>query len=272
MRGRGAGGEAGGQATGPVRAGGGARAAALRGGFLVLPALDVLDGRCVRLAGGDPRRVTIEGGDPTEAARRFAGEGARYLHLVDLDGAFAGSPTPGLVERVATAAGGVPVQVGGGYRTPGAVEAALAAGAARVVVGTAALSPSFLAEAAKRFGERLVVAVDARDGLVVAEGWTRSSGLAPAELARACAAAGVRRLLVTSASRDGSLAGPDLALLESVVGSSGLPVLAAGGIASLADLDAIRAAGCQGAVLGSALWSGRVRLADALARAETAAS
>src|SRR5581483_2607747 len=254
MRGRGAGGEAGGQATGPVRAGGGARAAALRGGFLVLPALDVLDGRCVRLAGGDPRRVTIEGGDPTEAARRFAGEGARYLHLVDLDGAFAGSPTPGLVERVATAAGGVPVQVGGGYRTPGAVEAALAAGAARVVVGTAALSPSFLAEAAKRFGERLVVA----------EGWTRSSGLAPAELARACAAAGVRRLLVTSASRDGSLAGPDLALLESVVGSSGLPVLAAGGIASLADLDAIRAAGCEGAVLGSALWSGRVRLADAL--------
>jgi phosphoribosylformimino-5-aminoimidazole carboxamide ribotide isomerase len=235
-----------------------------RGPFVVLPALDVLEGRCVRLAGGDPARVTIEGGDPQEAARRFAGDGAGFLHLVDLDGAFSGLPTPGLVESVVAAAGGTPVQVGGGYRTIEAIEEALAAGAARVMVGTAALSPGFIAVAAPRLEERLVVAVDVRDGLVVAEGWARSSSVPATDLARACAEAGVKRLLVTSATRDGSLAGPDLDLLTSVIDASGLPVLAAGGIASLDDLERLRDAGCDGAVLGSALWSGRVRLADAL--------
>jgi phosphoribosylformimino-5-aminoimidazole carboxamide ribotide isomerase len=230
----------------------------------VLPALDVLEGRCVRLAGGDRERVTIEGGDPAEAAERFVAQGARFLHLVDLDGAFSGTPTPGLVERITAAAGETPVQVGGGYRTIAAVESALASGAARVMVGTAALAPAFLAEAAPRLGDRLVVAVDARDGLVVADGWTRPSELPAAELGRACAGAGVRRRLVTSASRDGSLAGPDLELLESVIEASGLPVLAAGGIASLHDLGRLRDVGCEGAVLGSALWSGRITLADAL--------
>ena len=133
-----------------------------------------------------------------------------------------------------------------------------------MMVGTAALSPGFLTSAATRLGERLVVAVDAREGLVVAEGWTRSSSVPASDLARACAEAGVKRLLVTSATRDGSLAGPDLELLADVIDASGLPVLAAGGIASLADLERLRDAGCEGAVLGSALWSGRVRLADAL--------
>jgi len=224
----------------------------------------VLEGRCVRLAGGDRARVTIEGGDPREAARRFTADGASLLHLVDLDGAFSGTPTPGLVERIVAAVSGTPVQVGGGYRTIAAVESALAAGAARVIVGTAALEPVFLREAATRFGDRLVVAVDARDGLVVVDGWAHSSALSAPEHARACAEAGVRRLLVTSATRDGSLAGPDLDLLQSVIDASGLPVLAAGGIASLDDLVRLREIGCEGAVLGSALWSGRVRLADAL--------
>ncbi len=232
--------------------------------FVVLPAIDVLEGRCVRLAGGDRTRVTIEGGDPAEAAARFTADGAPFLHLVDLDGAFSGVPTRGLVERVLAAADGTPVQVGGGYRTAADVDGALAAGAARVMVGTAALSPGFAREAAARHGERLVVAVDTRDGLVVAEGWTSTSTLTAPELAAACADAGVRRLLVTSATRDGSLSGPDLDLLASVLTASGLPVLAAGGIASLDDLARLREIGCEGAVLGSALWSGRIRLADAL--------
>src|SRR5437588_8694200 len=110
------------------------------GRFVVIPALDVLGGRCVRLAGGKRERVTVEGGDPARAAARFVGEGASWLHLVDLDGAFSGSPTAGLVERVAAAAGGVPVQAGGGFRSEEAVEAGLRAGAARVMVGTAAVS------------------------------------------------------------------------------------------------------------------------------------
>jgi phosphoribosylformimino-5-aminoimidazole carboxamide ribotide isomerase len=231
--------------------------------FEVLPAIDVLEGRCVRLSEGARERVTIEGGEPEAAAARFVREGARFLHLVDLDGAFAGAPTPGLVERIVSAAGGVPVQVGGGLRTAEAVEAALAAGAARVIVGTAATSPALLGKLTDRFGPRLVVAIDVRDGRVAADGWTRTADLSPGQLARRCAEAGVERLLVTATRRDGSLAGPDYGLLGEIL-SCGLPTLAAGGIASLADLRGLRDLGCEGAVVGSALWLGRFTLADAL--------
>lgn len=229
-------------------------------GFAVIPAIDVLEGRCVRLSEGRREHVTIEGGEPEAAAARFAGEGARWLHLVDLDGAFSGRPTPGLVERVATA--GIPVQAGGGLRDADAVRAALEAGAERAMVGTAALTG--VRGLAERFGDRLVVAVDARNGKVVTDGWVAESELTAGELARRCAGEGVRRLLVTSTRRDGSLAGPDLPLLDDVL-AAGLPVLAAGGIASLDDLAALRNLGCEGAVVGSALWSGRFGLAEAIA-------
>lgn len=225
----------------------------------IYPAIDVLEGRCVRLSEGRREAVTIEGGDPAAAARRFAAEGARWLHVVDLDGAFSGRPTPGLVEAVT--AGGLPVQLGGGLRDEDAVQAALDAGAARVMVGTAALTG--VEELAGRFGDRLVVAIDAKDGRVVTDGWIEQSDLTARELADRCAAAGAARLLVTSTRRDGSLAGPDIELLANVLGA-GLPVLAAGGIASLDDLRALRDLGCEGAVVGSALWAGRFSLADAL--------
>jgi phosphoribosylformimino-5-aminoimidazole carboxamide ribotide isomerase len=228
--------------------------------FEVIPAIDVLEGRCVRLSEGRRERVTIEGGDPGEAAARFAAEGASRLHLVDLDGAFSGRPTPGLLERVAAA--GVRVQVGGGLRDIDAIQAALDAGAARAIVGTAALED--VEALAERFGERLVVAVDARDGIVVADGWVNETGITAAELARRCVDAEVRRLLVTSTRHDGSLRGPDVVLLSEVL-EAGVPVLAAGGIASLDDLVALRDLGCEGAVVGSALWAGRFTLADALA-------
>lgn len=231
--------------------------------FELLPAIDVLEGRAVRLAAGRREHVTIEGGDPVALAERFAAEGAGRLHLVDLDGAFSGRPSPALVERVA-AASGLPVQVGGGYRTLADVARALEAGAERVLVGTAALAPSFLRDAVGRFGEGLVVAVDARDGRVAVEGWTRATDLSPGELARRCAEAGVRRLLVTGTRRDGSLAGPDLPLLEEVL-PCGLPVLAAGGIGTLADLVVLRELGCEGAVVGSALLRGAFSLAQARA-------
>jgi phosphoribosylformimino-5-aminoimidazole carboxamide ribotide isomerase len=228
--------------------------------FAVIPALDVLEGRCVRLSEGRRDRVTIEGGDPAAAAVRFVAEGARRLHVVDLDGAFDGRPTPSLVERIVAA--GVPVQIGGGLRDEASIQGALDAGASRTIVGTAALSrPARLAE---RFGERLVVAVDAKDGRVVTEGWLTDSAVSPGELARRCADAGVARLLVTSTRRDGSLAGPDLPLLDQVL-AAGLPVLAAGGIASLDDLTRLRDLGCEGAVVGSAIWAGRFGLAEALA-------
>ena len=229
--------------------------------FEVIPAIDVLDGRVVRLSQGRRESVTIEGGDPVELARRFREEGALRLHLVDLDGAFSGVPTPGLVERVA-AAGGLPLQVGGGYRTEGSIAAALEAGADRVMVGTAALSPSFLRRVVERFSARLVVAIDVREGLVAVDGWTRAADVTAATLARDCATVGAARLLVTSAARDGSLAGPDLDLLREVL-PSGLPVIAAGGIATLADLVAVRDLGCEAAVAGSALLAGRFTLGEA---------
>jgi phosphoribosylformimino-5-aminoimidazole carboxamide ribotide isomerase len=229
--------------------------------FDVDPALDVLEGRIVRLAEGRREQVTVEGGDPVAAAERFAGEGASWLHLVDLDGAFSGEPDLSLVERVA--ATGVPVQVGGGYRSLDLIDAALTAGAARVLVGTAAVDHTFLAAAVQRFGQAIVVAVDARDGLVTVSGWLENSELRAVELAQRCASAGVERLLVTSTSRDGTLAGPDIELLEEVL-AVGLPVVAAGGIATLDDLRALRRLGCEGAVTGSAVWLGRFSVAEAL--------
>jgi len=229
--------------------------------FTVYPAIDVLEGRAVRLSEGRRERVTIEAGDPAALAARFAGEGATWLHLVDLDGAFNSSPSTELVRRVADA--GVSVQVGGGYRSVEAIEAGFAAGATRVLVGTAALSPGFLDDAAARFGDSLVVAIDARDGRVAVDGWTETADVTPPELARRCEQAGVARLLVTSTRRDGSLAGPDIGLLEEVLDASNLPVLAAGGISSLDDLRAVRELGCEGAIAGTALLLGRFTLAEA---------
>jgi phosphoribosylformimino-5-aminoimidazole carboxamide ribotide isomerase len=241
--------------------------------FTVIPAIDVLEGRCVRLFEGRRERVTIEGGDPAAAAARFAAEGASWLHLIDLDGAFSGRATTGLVATVVAASEGVPVQVGGGLRDEAAIEAAIGAGAARIIVGTAALaetpgSGSSLSRLCDRYGGALVVSVDARDGQVVTDGWVAESEVTAAELARRCAAAGIQRLLVTSTRRDGSLAGPDLPLLAEVL-EAGLPVLAAGGIASLDDLGELRQLGCEGAVVGSALWSGRFSLSEARASVET---
>lgn len=231
----------------------------------ILPAIDVLGGRAVRLAGGKRDAVTLEGGDPVDLARRFATEGAARLHLVDLDGAFSGVPSLELVKRLADACD-LPLQVGGGYRTLDAIATALDAGADRVMVGTAALGHGFLEAAVERFGNSLVVAVDVSDGRVAVEGWTHVSELTPGELARRCAEVGVPRLLVTSAARDGSLAGPDLILVEQVLAAR-IPVLAAGGISSLDDLRALNRVGCEGAVIGSALLAGRFTLPEALAAA-----
>ena len=228
--------------------------------FEVIPAVDVLEGRAVRLLGGSREEVTLEGGDPIEVGRRFAAEGATRLHLIDLDGAFTGTPSAGLLERVAAI--GLPVQVGGGYRTIEAVARALETGADRVMVGTSALVPGFLADALAVAGQHLVVAVDVKGGRVAVDGWTEIAELDPVELAGRCAAAGVRRLLVTSTARDGSLDGPDLDLLRAVV-EVGVPVLAAGGVGALDDVVTLRAIGCEGVVVGSALLAGRFTLADA---------
>jgi phosphoribosylformimino-5-aminoimidazole carboxamide ribotide isomerase len=235
--------------------------------FEVIPAIDVLEGRVVRLAQGRREAVTLEGGDPVALARRYVLEGATRLHLVDLDGAFTGRPSLELVERLANATG-LPLQVGGGYRTLESIAGAIEQGADRVMIGTAALEPGFLESAAERFGDGLVVAIDVRDGRVAVDGWMRTAPATPVELATRCAVVGVERLLVTSTARDGSLAGPDVALLEEVL-PVGIPVIAAGGVASIDDLLLARDLGCEGVIAGSALLAGRFTLPEALAAVAT---
>ena len=231
-------------------------------GLQVLPAVDVLGEESVRLEQGSYDRVTVRAGDPAERARAFAEAGAPLLHVVDLDGARTGRIRRVLVARLVEAAAPAVLQVSGGARSPGDVEALLAAGAERVDVGTAAFAaPGALAEYAGAFGERVLVAVDVRDGRVAVEGWRRETGLTAEDAAARCAEAGVARLLCTAVERDGMLRGPDVDLLRRVVDASGLPVLAAGGIASEDDLRAVANAGCEGAVVGRALLDGRLSAA-----------
>ena len=222
----------------------------------VIPAIDLLGESAVRLEQGDYERST-QYGEPVELARKFAADGARRLHLVDLDGARAGRIRPEIVAAIARAASPVPVQASGGIRSVADAEALIGAGAERVVVGTAAWT--LLDELVAALGERLVVALDVRDGVVRTRGWTQGSlGLDDA-IAR-CVAARVPRLLCTAIDRDGTLAVPDTDLVARVAHASRLPVLAAGGIRDDADVDALERAGAEGAIVGRALLEGALTL------------
>lgn len=226
----------------------------------MVPAVDLLGDEAVRLEQGDFGRVALRA-QPEELVRRFAAAGARLIHVVDLDGARRGETRPDIIARLAEAAAPANLQASGGIRSPADAEQLLAAGAARVVVGTAALAePEALERFATELGDRLVVAIDVRGGRVAARGWLEDTGLDPSEVARRCAEAGVPRILCTAIERDGMLGGPDLDLLRGVHGASGLLVLAAGGIRSESDLAAVAAVGCEGAVVGRALLDGSLPL------------
>lgn len=232
----------------------------------MLPAVDLLGEQAVRLEQGDFGRVVARA-QPEELVRRFADAGARLIHVVDLDGARRARIRPDIVARLAQAAAPANLQASGGIRSPADAEQLLAAGVARVVVGTAALvEPEALEQFAAELGDRLVVAIDVRGGRVAVRGWLEDSGLDAAEVARRCAEAGVSRILCTAIERDGMLAGPDLDLLREVSDASGLPVLAAGGIRSESDLAAVAAIGCAGAVVGRALIDGSLPLSAVGAR------
>src|SRR5215211_5911327 len=222
----------------------------------MIPAIDLLGESAVRLEQGDYDRAT-EYGEPVELARSFAAAGATRLHVVDLDGARAGRIRPDVVQEIVEAAAPVPVQASGGVRSVADAEALVQAGADRVVVGTAAWT--LLDELVSSLGKRLVVAIDVRDGVVRARGWTEGS-LDVDEAIRRCVAAGVPRLLCTAIERDGTMQGPDLDLVRRVVESSGLPVLAAGGIRSDEDVAALSEAGAAGAIVGRALLEGTLSL------------
>ncbi|MCL4289624.1 MAG: 1-(5-phosphoribosyl)-5-[(5-phosphoribosylamino)methylideneamino] imidazole-4-carboxamide isomerase [Thermoleophilia bacterium] len=230
-------------------------------GFQVIPAVDLLGDEAVRLERGDFERVSLRAGDPEALVRRFAAAGASLIHIVDLGGARAGRTRPDLIARLARVAAPVPVQASGGIRSTADALALLAAGATRVIVGTAAFSaPGALERFAEALGEQLVVAVDVREGRIAVSGWEQVTDLAVDAAARRCATAGVARLHCTAIERDGTMGGPDLVLLARVRELFGGPVVAAGGVRSEADLASIEAIGLEGAVVGRALLEGGVPL------------
>jgi phosphoribosylformimino-5-aminoimidazole carboxamide ribotide isomerase len=231
---------------------------------LILPAIDIRGGRCVRLVRGQPAAELRYADDPVEVASRWQTRGARWLHVVDLDGAFAGRPVQwDLIARL-IATVDIPVQVGGGFRTIDDVRLALAVGAKRVVLGTAArtLAP----RAAAEFGDKIAVALDVKDGRIVTEGWTAQTSDYPVVVGGRLAAVGVRWFILTDVSRDGMMEGPNLDAVREFREQVGASIMAAGGITTEDDLASLQDAGAAGAILGRALYEGRLELQRVLAR------
>lgn len=234
--------------------------------FTVWPAIDLKNGAVVRLAQGDMARATVYADDPAAQALRFHEAGARHLHVVDLDGAFAGASRNGEAVAAILAATGAAVQVGGGIRTMSAIERWLGLGASRVVIGTAALAdPGLVRAAARDHGGRIVVAVDARDGMVATQGWADVSDVPVIDLARRFEDAGVAALLFTDVGRDGLLSGVNIGGTAALAAAVRIPVIASGGLADLAEIPALRGhPNIAGVIAGRALYDGRIALADAL--------
>ncbi len=237
--------------------------------FEVIPAIDLLRGRCVRLSQGRYEEATVYDEDPGAVAERFAARGIPRLHVVDLDGARTGRPCNAeAIRAVVARAGDLPVQLGGGIRTEAAIEEGLAMGVDRVILGTAALrEPELVRRAAKRFPERIAVGIDARDGKVAVEGWREDSQVDAPEVARRFEDAGVAAIIYTDIARDGMLTGPNLEATAALAAATALPVILSGGIAS--EEDVRRAAACAergiaGAIIGRALYTGAVALERAL--------
>lgn len=238
--------------------------------MIVIPAVDVRDGRCVRLREGRSDAETVFSHDPVAMAARWASLGGERLHVVDLDGAFAGAPKQtALVAKIVAAVAPVPVQAGGGLRDVAAVEAVLDAGARWAVVGTrAALDPAFLDDVCRRFTGRVIVAVDGRGDRVAVKGWTEVSTLGVIEAAIRARDAGAAAVLYTDIARDGTEQGPNVDATAALARAARLPVLASGGVACVGDIAALAAArDVAGVVVGRALYTGAVRLDEALVAA-----
>ena len=239
--------------------------------FELIPAIDLLDGECVRLSQGRYDQATVYASDPGALAASFVQRSIRRLHVVDLDGARCGSPcNRDAISQIVAAAGSVPVQLGGGLRTLESLEAALACGLDRVILGTVALrDPDLVREAARRFPGRVAVGIDARQGQVAVEGWVDTSEVAARDLARRFEDVGVVALIYTDISRDGMLTGPALESTAELADGVSIPVIASGGVGSEDDVVAAAALaprGVAGIIVGRALYTGAVDLARTLGR------
>ena len=237
--------------------------------MILFPAIDLKNGQCVRLEQGDMARATVFNLDPAAQARAFAAQGFEYLHVVDLDGAFAGKPVNAHAVEAMLKAVTLPVQLGGGIRDLDTVEAWLAKGIARVIIGTAAVrDPALVTKAATLYPARVAVALDARDGMVAVKGWAETSELTVFDVAKRFEDVGVAALISTDISRDGLLTGLNLEATIALAGAVSIPVIASGGLASIADVKALlhpRARKIAGAIAGRALYDGRLDATAALA-------
>jgi phosphoribosylformimino-5-aminoimidazole carboxamide ribotide isomerase len=236
--------------------------------MILFPAIDLKDGQCVRLKLGEMAQATVFNDDPAAQAQAFAAQGFQYLHIVDLNGAFAGKPVNAAAVEAILAAISIPVQLGGGIRDAAMVEAWLAKGITRVILGTAAVrDPGFVREACRRFPGRIAVGIDARGGKVAVEGWAQTSELTALELARRFEDAGVAAIVYTDIERDGVLKGLNLPATLELARATSIPVIASGGLAGLGDVKALlepQYAMLEGAIAGRALYDGRLDAAQAL--------
>jgi phosphoribosylformimino-5-aminoimidazole carboxamide ribotide isomerase len=234
------------------------------------PAIDLKDGVCVRLKRGDMDEATVYEDNPARQAKAFQDAGSNWLHVVDLNGAFAGKPVNKDVVAAILNIATVPVQLGGGIRDIAGIEAWLAAGISRIILGSAAVkNPILVHQACKSFPGRIAVGIDARDGFVATEGWAETSTLAAADLARRFQDAGVAAIIYTDIARDGMLSGLNLEQTTALAENLGIPVIASGGVGSLEDLHALRQAaatapGLEGVIVGRALYDGRIDIGSAL--------
>lgn len=236
--------------------------------MIFFPAIDLKDGQCVRLFQGDMDQVTVFGDDPAGQAKGFADAGAKWLHVVDLNGAFSGRPVnedavSGILDHI-----DIPVQLGGGIRDMQTIDFWLDRGVRRVILGTVAVrDPDLVKQACKRHPDRVVVGIDARDGMVAVEGWTELSEITGLELAKEFEDCGVAAIIYTDIARDGAMDGPNIEATVGLANAVSVPVIASGGVSSLEDLEALKAAGTgllEGVISGRALYDGRIDLAAAV--------
>ena len=244
--------------------------------MIIFPAIDLKDGQCVRLKRGIMKDATVFNPDPAAQARQFASQGFHWLHCVDLNGAFEGRSVNAAAIKAIRGAIDLPIQLGGGIRDRAAVEAWLEAGITRVILGTAALiDPAFVKEAARAHPGRVVVGADAKGGKIATQGWAEVSELTPVELGKRFEDAGVAALLFTDIDGDGLLQGVNVKATAALARALSIPVIASGGVGSLADIEALAAAGepnIEGVVVGRAFYDGRIDPAEALAAARLAAA
>ncbi len=237
--------------------------------MLILPAIDLRGGKCVRLLRGDYAQETVYGDDPLAMGRRWVDEGATFLHVVDLDGALQGHAVNGTAIAGLCSSLSIPIQVGGGVRTVDRAGALLGLGVDRVIFGTAALEePAVVADACRRFAGRIAVGIDARNGKVAVKGWTETSTVTAVDLARRMQDAGVARIIYTDISRDGTQEGVNAEATAALAAALEIPVIASGGVGSLDHIRALlphEADGVEGVIVGRALYTGAVRLSDAIA-------